>query len=125
MKKLLFILLTVSLGYSQGFHAYVLEYGTVDTITQLMNPDTTIQMDDVFVEMNEGGLTIYTEKMQEYVFFSNKEVYSSDTLFVCTSMVKDQDEDTGMLTYCYSKYSNRRTILIRYRNMYLKYWVRS
>jgi predicted small integral membrane protein len=126
MKKLTFILLTlVSLVYSQGFHAYLFEYGEVDTITQYMKVDTTIQMDDVFVEMTEEGLVIYTEKLQQYHFFSTKEMFVTDTIFICTSMVMDQDNDYGMLTYCYNRNTSRRTVLIRYNNMYLKYWIRS
>ena len=125
MKKLLFILLTVSIGYSQGFHAYLFEYGKVDTITQYMTADTTIQMDDVFVEMTESDLTIWTEKLQQYYFINTKEMFVTDTVFICTCMIKDQDLDTGMLTYCYNRNTSRRTIIIRYRNMYLKCWIKS
>lgn len=126
MKKLLFILITLfHLVNAQGFHAYLFEYGKVDTITQYMQADTTIQMDDVFVEMTEDGLTIYTEKLQQYHFINTKEMFVTDSMFMCTSMVFDQDNDCGMLTYCYNRNTSRRTVLIRYNNMYLKYWIRS
>ncbi len=125
MKKILLILLTITSLNAQGFHAYLFEYGKVDTITQLMTQDTTIQMDDVFIEMTESDLTIYTEKLQQYYFVNTKEMYVTDTVFVCTSMVVDQDSDTGMLTYCYNRNTSRRTIIIRYNNMYLKYWIKS
>lgn len=129
MKKLYLLLTVVLLSTTtsilvpqSSFKAYLMEYGTIDSNNTIMSQKGCIDL-DVTVEMNESNFIVHTKEKREYYFYSTIQMYQGDTLFVCSSMVIDHDAESALFTYHYNRFSNRRTVLIKYNRTYLKYYI--